>query len=1022
MDLWTNVRGTFVDRLDELVKQEGLMEGRGVGQKSGEWLSVKCPLCTDSGGSASIALNSGHLMCRQCGANEPLFDWMAKKHGHTSPWDACKAMAEQLGIDMPKRSRAKQVKLSKETLGRMVADLWDTEGARLLREELIRRKFSQSELQHFYLGFDGRGVIFPRISVEGDVADRAHRWHGPRAKAKWTWTKAATPGQDANYYWPEHLPPRDNTTIVLVEGEMDCLVGRTKLQWPEHEFFSWTGGVTSGPRPGQVPEWLRGRTVLMIADNDTWQGPGNRLWAPTDKKEQEARVRRKRLLDHARTLSRFDNKVRLLRIPIPPEKEWGADLRDWWEQGGREIEDLPVTTLREALDEPVDYQQVPAAKVFQMPGKRVQFEVRVAGLDVHRQLWAPNTTVLDCEMGAYKCCGQCRAPDEFPEGMIVWSETPELQRMLHRCLASRDANKSIEQFVVGRPKGCPSLLLQHDEARGRPVYLWHGEADGIAPGNELKVIGPQAPVAHEPCEVEGEVNLELAGPSAFVIAERVKESKTARIDIRPYLEELREIAPWNSDDSARVERFLEERWWDLCTHVTKISNPRLAMIYDLTAHSARRYHYNGKLTRGWLDTCLIGVTRCGKSETAATLHEHFGGAGERASTQSNFTAAGLVAGNVRTRDGGYRIAPGAFPRNHRKMLVLDEAHLMRDHRKGTGGNMLDQLQEIRDRGIADSMKVAGHYKLPAEVRLLCVANPPRGTLKAYHHKCEAFQDIYVNPEMMARMDFGLIVDEDEALEARDSGFPQIPHQWTRELCVTLRQRAWDMDPEDVAFADGVEQSVKDVIAHWEHVYDPEFPLFTGADKVVSVLRLAISIANICFSHEKGTPNKCLVRKVHARKAVSIMEDLWESSGYLTMSTQRKVGVTQPLVAEYGLIQNLPNADAALNLLPHCFGAKLKSEIQTLYGLAYHQSDKWISKMMSTGALTVQRTRGGTYYALTHGGNELIGAVLGLANDDPNRYRERFLQLSQWHNGEFLSHPTGLKPTIDPLISDEEPPF
>ena len=1022
MDLWKRTRSTFVDRLQsELTRLDMLPRDskKPVGKLNGDWMSVRCPLCTDSGGSAGISIHSGHLRCLQCGANDSLFEWIQKKYGYATAWEACKHLAQEQGLDLPTRSRrATLTKITAATIDQLVSDLWEIPEAEYFREQLKKRGFTQEMLAPYHIGFDGKGIVFPRIDPTGEVSPRAHRWLC-RRNPKWSWTAKTVEQELANYYWPAHILPKEGDEIWLVEGETDCLTVREKLKPEGVACYTWTGGVATCPQPIQIPDWLRDRKVVLVADNDTWQGMKD-IWAPDDRKESEARMRKRKFLTTAAVWGRFCD-IRLGAVPISPEEKWGGDIDDWYKAGGRDLGDFELTLLKDALDPPMDYMDVLACQVGSNPGKLVRFTGEVAGIDVHKESWCPESTNVDCQLGAFKTCSRCRMPSEFPEGIINWKRDPELQSMLAKCLASPDCNKMIEKYVVGRPPGCPYINISHS-TDGRNTYVWHCTGEGVTPGNEIKVLSKQPPVAHEPMQISGHVLLEIQNPWIFVSSTKVRALQTQKVKIEPFLKDLSRITPWKSNDVEEIRKYLEERWWDLCANVTRISNPRLTMVYDLVAHSARRYHLFGKSMRAWLDACIVGVTRCGKTETAACLHKHFGEAGERASTQSNFTQAGLVAGNVKTREGNYRIQPGAFPRNHKKMLILDEAHLMKDHRKGV--NMIDQLQEIRDRGIADCMKVAGHYKLPAEVRLLMLANPLSGNLNNYQYPCEAFVDMYGNPEFIARMDFGIVVTDKEASDARATALPEIRQVWTSELCYVLRQRAWDLEEEDITIEDEAMEVAKARLDVWEELMDPKLPLFTGSDKIVSLLRVAISIANLCVSHSND-PNKCLVRSAHVQLAAQIIEETWDSTGYTLMSSQRRAGVSLPLIAEFGLSKYLPSATEAVNVLPMLFGGHIKAEYQSILGVTFAEIDRWLARMISTGAMTHQRTRAGVFFTWTDGGNELLSELLGIARDDPDEYNRRRRELNNWFNKDLFNRPSAPAPKLRHLgviEEDDEHPF
>ena len=193
-------------------------------------------------------------------------------------------------------------------------------------------------------------------------------------------------------------------------------------------------------------------------------------------------------------------------------------------------------------------------------------------------------------------------------------------------------------------------------------------------------------------------------------------------------------------------------------------------------------------------------------------------------------------------ENGSRMRPGLFPKNHRKMILLDEFHHMTNGPRDQ--NVMVHLQSARDEGKVSALKVYGDLKLQAAVRLITVGNYANRRRRTFQYLCQHLLLFYGVPEALSRMDFAWCVHEPVKMVPEE-----VPHYWTPELARALILRAWALEPHQVHLADDAVAMAKQVAMEWDAIYAADdLALHTGIEKHHSIIRIAIAIANICYAH------------------------------------------------------------------------------------------------------------------------------------------------------------------------------
>jgi hypothetical protein len=350
------------------------------------------------------------------------------------------------------------------------------------------------------------------------------------------------------------------------------------------------------------------------------------------------------------------------------------------------------------------------------------------------------------------------------------------------------------------------------------------------------------------------------------------------------------------------------------------------------------------------------------------------------------------------------------------MLILDEYHLMMDDRNWT--SPMELLQEVRDQGVLHIQK-ASSVQYKAAVRLLTIANPVGvGGFESMSYPCEQMFELYRRNECISRTDFVYTITDTIADEANRVGQPEpMEPRFTGELCTALIRRAWDMAADAITIEPDAISLAVDTCQAWLAVYSPELPLFTGPDKVRSILRCAISIANLCYSHPPGLQLQCLVRRCHVQFAIQTLEKLFTicGSGEFSLRSSDKVRLVNPFEVEWMMVRNIPDAALASNVLRNLLGEFNQNELMTFLNLDQRQVQEWQFRMFSCGALS-RRKHGDRFLSmrLSKPANRLLRAISEMGDEDPEGYKERRDRLLMWKDRN-VGVPGMEKPNLDELI-------
>jgi hypothetical protein len=282
---------------------------------------------------------------------------------------------------------------------------------------------------------------------------------------------------------------------------------------------------------------------------------------------------------------------------------------------------------------------------------------------------------------------------------------------------------------------------------------------------------------------------------------------------------------------------------DFASNVHRIVGRHLLQYaFDLVFHSVLNFKFQGvELRRGWVEGFILGDSGQGKTEMSLCLLNHYG-LGDRIQGEGSSTA-GLVGGLEKMGD-RWILVWGRIPQMDRRLLIIDEFG-------GLSEEDVAKLSDIRATGIAEITKIRTE-RASARTRLVMMSNTRDGQpLGAYNTGVEALKGVFGHAEDVRRLDFALCVATSEvSTDLLNAPAPRVPHKYTSEACRDLILWAWSRAPDQVHFAEGVEDSILKRAIELSGKYSAFIPLIEPADTRIKLARLAVSCAARCFSSDE----------------------------------------------------------------------------------------------------------------------------------------------------------------------------
>lgn len=287
-------------------------------------------------------------------------------------------------------------------------------------------------------------------------------------------------------------------------------------------------------------------------------------------------------------------------------------------------------------------------------------------------------------------------------------------------------------------------------------------------------------------------------------------------------------------------------------HVAKHMHFNIWFMSDLVFSSILDFNYGGVM-RGALDVFILGDTEVGKSETNEKLVDlyHFG---HFLSLKTSSTV-GLIGGSNKV-DGAWSNTIGAIPRQHKKLVVLEEF-------SGAKPDFIKTMTDVRTSNEIRLTRASGELKAPCKVRMITISNPinddngtPRN-LSSFPNGVIPIMELVKSAEDVRRYD-GFVLAPKPTTIVNPFEYELESTPIPREAYVHKAQWNYTRRPEDVVFDKGIESYIWTEAERLNKMFECNVPIF-GTTTSKKLARFCVALASLIMNTD-STYNKVIVTK------------------------------------------------------------------------------------------------------------------------------------------------------------------
>lgn len=289
-------------------------------------------------------------------------------------------------------------------------------------------------------------------------------------------------------------------------------------------------------------------------------------------------------------------------------------------------------------------------------------------------------------------------------------------------------------------------------------------------------------------------------------------------------------------------------------HIAKHLNYDIWLMCDLVFNSILEFKYD-EVIKGALDIFLLGDTRNGKSETTSKLVDLYN-FGHFLSLKTS-TTVGLIGGSNKV-DGSLCNTIGAIPRQHKKLVVLEEF-------SGARPDFIKTMTDIRSSDEVRIARVSGELRVPCKLRMITISNPindesgnPR-FLETFPNGVMPIMELIKSAEDVARYDGFLLIPK---VENRFNPFAyiltgeEIPKECYEEKSKWVVTRSIN----NVKFDSGVESYIWEKAEELNKLFECNFPLF-GTTTNKKLAKFCVALASLIMNVDESYENIIVTKEI-----------------------------------------------------------------------------------------------------------------------------------------------------------------
>lgn len=328
----------------------------------------------------------------------------------------------------------------------------------------------------------------------------------------------------------------------------------------------------------------------------------------------------------------------------------------------------------------------------------------------------------------------------------------------------------------------------------------------------------------------------------------------------------------------------QEKMEDISNELSKVTGivgrNDLIIASDLVFHSALAFDLAGKrLQRGWLELCVLGDTRTGKTETVSSLINYYNLG--KLVLGENATIAGLIGG-LQQVSKRWVLTWGELPLNDGGLVAIDEM-------SGLTPEDLSLFSGVRSSGIAELTKI-NKERTNSRVRLIWISNPRNRTLESHMYGVTALRELFGKPEDISRVDLVVTAAHND-VPLDIINMPRRHQSQSRfyksSVCRQLVAWAWSLKPEQIHFSDEAMNLLYSEATRMGQTYSAQIPLVEGADQRIKIARVAV--ASAIRTYNTDVHGHVAVEAEHVEFAANFMDYLYAKPSLDYLGFSREVG-------------------------------------------------------------------------------------------------------------------------------------
>lgn len=822
-------------------------------------VKLKCPVHADDSPSVCLNIEKNLWICQasSCGAKGDIVTLLAHLVG---------VERKAILLDLATRYDIEEVKeINPANVEKFHAEIWK---AGPLLKKLRDRGVTDDMIRRARLGMHGGRITIPVYDLSARIVNVRRYLPGAPGALK----MQNTPGYGSpKIYQVDQIKKYD--VIWVCGGEIKALVAGFYLNQAGIGAIAVAAG--EGAWETKWSPMFNGKTVYICMDIDL-----------------AGRKASKMLASQIRGACK---QLKIIEIPLDPEKYPKGDINDYIGQEHASLEDLVklqdtakdfrIEGETTQADYPALQVRLSQATDSEYIGKKITFDAIVSAMDTNPFI-VPRKIGVVCTRDQ-KYCHQCPVAliqQDMDTGAVEMSISSLASGILEMINAPKSMLPDAIQGSLRIPECAVVEFTVKDHYHVRDIRL----TPQLSIGSEgfHNVVQPafcvQKPVElNTPYKFTGVVYPHPRNQQAVLIVSEVEEVEDSLSTFSPKGEDLDALSIfqpklWTVES---VREFLSDLYLDLSLNITQIfGRPEVHLAIDLTYHSVLHVNIDGRFVPGWINTLIIGDTSQGKSECTLRLQEHYG-LGERVDCKSA-SAAGLIGG-LQQLGNRWFVSWGIVPTHDRRLVILEEI-------KGMPVELISKMTDMRSSGIAEIPKIERRRSL-ARTRLLYISNPRSDkAMSAHNFGIDAIRELIGSPEDIRRFDLAIIVSKSQvdiglinrSIVARQ----KVNHRYNSELCRRLILWAWTRRQDQVSFEDAATDKIVEYSNELCLLFSESMPLIDRGSARYKLARLAAALAVRTFSHGE-TNEHVLVRACHVEFVFEMLKTLYSDKcfGYLDFS-------------------------------------------------------------------------------------------------------------------------------------------